>query len=360
MKDVSSPSESRRLIIYPKSRPSLADGSETSRPVLCLPGRRLRRRRPVNILGIPKEEEYGNEIQDHMHNMERLTMPSVEAMDQQPQIRWHMRRPLVEFLLDLQHTRYELFESLYLAVNMVDRYVSRRIVPVELYQLVACAALRIAAKFEDPKEKVPTVAVLCCGTYQNLLFAKMEDHILSTLEWRLGHPTAETWLCFICRGVSTDDKGLRDIARFLMEMTLFHLNFLHYTPSDIALGAVALASSLCDWSGWSGEQNTQSSLVFDRLDAQLSQPSKDLPPTLLTKYAEASGLVLRQYSKRLSSPSIRPPNEAQRPPLVMISLAIEKRGPFTEPLVSVSHEVALVPTSSAILDDPTNKENVPI
>ncbi|KAJ7444282.1 hypothetical protein B0H11DRAFT_1624017, partial [Mycena galericulata] len=138
--------------------------------------------------------------------------------------------------------------------------------------------------------KVPTVeqlSVLCCGTYQNLLFAKMENHILSTVEWRLGHPTAETWLSLICRGISTDDKGLRDIARFLLEMTLFHRNFLHYTPSDIALGAVALGSSLCNWSGWSGEQNTQSSFDFDRLDAQLSQHSKDLLPTLLTKYAKA-------------------------------------------------------------------------
>lgn len=165
-------------------------------------------------------------------------------MDMQPEIQWHMRACLVEFLIEV-HLNFQLRpETLYLTCNIVDRYVSRRVVYKKHYQLVGCAALWIASKFEDAKERVPTVRDLCeiCrDEYDESAFIQMEGHVLATIAWRVGHPTAEAWLRIASVGLCFEDGRTQHVARFLMEITLFHREFLSFPPSVIAQGALLLA-----------------------------------------------------------------------------------------------------------------------
>lgn len=87
-----------------------------------------------------------------------------------------MRPYLIDFLVEI-HSQYRLRpETLYLAVNIADRYTSKRIVYKRHYQLVGCAALWIAAKFEDAKDRVPTVQDLCamtCNAYDASAFIQV-------------------------------------------------------------------------------------------------------------------------------------------------------------------------------------------
>ena len=143
-------------------------------------------------------------------------------MDQQPEIKWHMRPCLVDFLVEIHFIFRLRPETLYLTLNIVDRYVSRRIVYIKHYQLVGCAALWIAAKFEDAKERVPTVQDLvqiCHETYEESAFIQMEGHVLSTIQWTLGHPTAEAWAKIdVLQPVHRSDAKVQHVARFLMEI----------------------------------------------------------------------------------------------------------------------------------------------
>src|ERR1700730_13190771 len=105
--------------------------------------------------------------------LRRCSMSPTTSMDQQPEIKWHMRPCLVDFIVEIHFTFRLRPETLYLALNIIDRYVSRRIVYIKHYQLVGCAALWIAAKFEDAKERVPTVqdlAQICRDTYEESSF----------------------------------------------------------------------------------------------------------------------------------------------------------------------------------------------
>ena len=59
-----------------------------------------------------------------------------------------MRTILVDWLIEVQEN-FELFhETLYLAVRLVDTYLSRREVKREYLQLVGATCMLIAAKFE--------------------------------------------------------------------------------------------------------------------------------------------------------------------------------------------------------------------
>lgn len=217
-------------------------------------------------------------------------MSSLTSMDQQPEIRWHMRPCLVDFLVEIHFTFRLRPETLYLTLNIIDRYVSRRIVYVKHYQLVGCAALWIAAKFEDAKERVPTVqdlSQICRETYDESAFIQMEGHVLSTIQWTLGHPTAEAWLRLLCCGQHFEDSKVQHVARFLMEITLFYREFVEYTPSSIALGALTLARYLCEKPRRAFEETPECRDVVKLLDGRLSKHVNDLSETLVKKYSYA-------------------------------------------------------------------------
>lgn len=217
-------------------------------------------------------------------------MSSLQSMDQQPEVKWHMRPCLVDFLVEIHFTFRLRPETLYLTLNIVDRYVSRRIVYIKHYQLVGCAALWIAAKFEDAKERVPTVqelAQICRDTYDESAFIQMEGHVLSTIQWTLGHPTAEAWLRLMCCGPCAPDAKVQHVARFLMEITLFYREFVKYPPSAIALAALTLGRYLCGKGRRLFDETLECLEIVDLLDNRLAKHVNDLSETLVKKYSYA-------------------------------------------------------------------------
>ena len=196
----------------------------------------------------------------------------------------------VDFLVEV-HFAFRLRpETLYLTLNIIDRYVSRRIVYVKHYQLVGCAALWIASKFEDAKDRVPTVqelASVCQEAYDESAFIQMEGHILSTIQWTLGHPTAEAWLRMICCGPVMEEPKVQHVARFLMEITLFYREFVKHTPSTIALASLTLARYLCGKPRRVWEETEECLEVVEYLDIRLARHVNALSEVLVRKYSYA-------------------------------------------------------------------------
>jgi hypothetical protein len=224
-------------------------------------------------------------------------------MDQQPEIKWHMRPCLVDFLVEVHFTYRLRPEVLYLTMNILDRYVSRRVVYIKHYQLVGCAALWIAAKFEDAKERVPTVQDLvdvCRNTYDESAFIQMEYHVLETLGFSMGHPTAEAWLRLVLCGFNTECQEVEHTARFLMEITLFYREFVQHPPSSIAVAALTLARHICGQTRRIYEETEEIMEIVDALDERLATSVNELSETLVQKYAfgffsKASTNVVRWY-----------------------------------------------------------------
>jgi G2/mitotic-specific cyclin 2 len=76
-------------------------------------------------------------------------MANPTYMDGQSEIQWDMRRTLVDWLLQV-HLRYHMLpETLWIAVNIVDRFLSKRVVSLVKLQLVGLTAMFIAAKYEE-------------------------------------------------------------------------------------------------------------------------------------------------------------------------------------------------------------------
>lgn len=213
------------------------------------------------------------------------TMPDINSIEIQTEIQWFMRPYLLDFLLEAHHAFQLLPETLHLAVNLLDRYCSRRVVYKRHYQLVGCAALLIAAKYGDRKERVPTIRELksmCCSLYDDEMFTQMEWHVLQTLGWVIGHPTVTSFLQLALADVAFDPE-LEHMAWYISEMALYYKEFVPVRPSVMARSSLALARCILDrpqprYSEWSAQYDPQ---VVLNLSNNLAQPSQ----ALLRKYA---------------------------------------------------------------------------
>ncbi|KAI0963460.1 hypothetical protein AcW1_000531 [Taiwanofungus camphoratus] len=391
MKDVSN-SKLARPSVYPRKRPSPWGVSKSRNRSPLYPPQSLVRKTPRAVKAeliaqrhreaalralrrgsMHFDDEYGDEIRYHMHEMERVTMSSTTSMDQQPEIRWHMRPCLVDFLVEIHFTFRLRPETLYLTLNIIDRYVSRRIVYVKHYQLVGCAALWIAAKYEDAKERVPTVhdlAQICRDTYDESAFIQMEGHVLSTIQWSLGHPTAEAWLRLICYGPSLEELRVQHVARFLMEITLFYREFIKYVPSAIALGSLTLARFLCGKGRRIFDETEECLEIVEHLDNRLSKHVNDLSETLIKKYSYAfyskAATFVVQYYLQGGRFSRQPFAPLPMTPIRAYSPKISTPMSVSTTASDLSDDMPATPTSPAFSSDPfsgsymsDDKENLP-
>ena len=93
--------------------------------------------------------EYVHEIFVYMKQLEISTMPNPDYMDNQNELEWKMRGILVDWLLEV-HTRFRLLpETLFLAVNIIDRFLSSKVVQLDRLQLVGVTAMFVASKYEE-------------------------------------------------------------------------------------------------------------------------------------------------------------------------------------------------------------------
>ena len=196
-----------------------------------------------------------------------------------------MRPYLLDFLVEAHMAFSLLPETLFLTINILDRYCSKLIVYKKHYQLVGCAAMLIAAKYGDKKDRVPTIKELqamCCGLYDEKLFVQMERHVLQALGWVIGHPTVDTFLQMVLQEVNYDPE-VESMARYLAEIAFFHKDFVSVRPSVMARTSYALARHILGraqprHSEWASRYDTT---VLVLLSQHLYRPS----PVLMRKYS---------------------------------------------------------------------------
>ena len=92
---------------------------------------------------------YCREIQQHMQRTETQTQPNSFYMRNQREINENARAILVDWIIGI-HDKFKLLpETLFLTVNLIDRYFSMFNIAQGEVQLVGVAALLIATKYEE-------------------------------------------------------------------------------------------------------------------------------------------------------------------------------------------------------------------
>lgn len=117
-----------------------------------------------------------------------LPDPNYIAIKQRDtRLNWEMRSRLILWLVKV-HSRFSLRqETLFLAINYIDRFLSLKEVSSNRLQLVGTVALSIAVKYEDREVvTMKSLQKLCGDSYEAEEFLEVEIYMLDKLRYRLG------------------------------------------------------------------------------------------------------------------------------------------------------------------------------
>ncbi|XP_047441908.1 cyclin-A2 [Mugil cephalus] len=204
--------------------------------------------KPVNVNEVP---EYAAEIHTYLREMEVKTRPKAGYMKKQPDITNNMRAILVDWLVEVGEEYKLQNETLYLAVNYIDRFLSSMSVLRGKLQLVGTAAMLLASKFEEiyPPE-VAEFVYITDDTYTKKQVLRMEHMVLKVLSFDLAAPTINQFLTqyFLHQSVN---KRVESLAMFLGELSLVDSDpFLKYLPSQTAAAAYIVANNTLTGGSW--------------------------------------------------------------------------------------------------------------
>ncbi|CAA7267137.1 unnamed protein product [Cyclocybe aegerita] len=204
----------------------------------------------VDMYDTTMVSEYAEEIFEYMCELEEEVMPGANYMDGQNEISWGMRQTLVDWLLQV-HLRYHMLpETLWIGVNIVDRFLTKRVVSLLKLQLVGVTAMFVAAKYEEIlAPSVDEFVFMTENGYTKEEILKGERIMLQTLDFRISHYCSPySWMRKISKADDYDIQT-RTLSKFLTEVTLLDHRFLRVKPSLIAAVGMYCARRMLggDW-----------------------------------------------------------------------------------------------------------------
>ncbi|KAJ7170609.1 cyclin [Mycena crocata] len=203
----------------------------------------------VDLYDTTMVSEYAEDIFEYMSQLEESMMPGADYMTHQNEITWAMRQTLVDWLLQV-HLRYHMLpETLWIAVNIVDRFLTQRTVSLIKLQLVGVTAMFIAAKYEEIlAPSVEEFVYMTENGYNKEEILKGERIMLQTLEFRISHYCSPySWMRKISKADDYDIQT-RTLSKFLTEVTLLDYRFLRVKPSLVAAVGMYCARRMLDGS----------------------------------------------------------------------------------------------------------------
>ncbi|KAJ1828676.1 G2/mitotic-specific cyclin [Coemansia sp. RSA 2599] len=194
--------------------------------------------------------EYIVEIMEYMHSLESKCMPDETYMTKQVDLNWEMRRVLINWIVQTHYQLRMLPETLFLAVNLVDRFLSKRQVSVSKLQLVGLTGLLLASKYEEmTTPQIQDFAYLAGNCYSVEEIKNAEVFMLRVLDFDLSYPNPLTFLRRVSKAEQYNMQT-RTVAKYLMEICLVDHRLMRFTPSHIAAAGICLARRMLDAGVW--------------------------------------------------------------------------------------------------------------
>ncbi|KAF3939432.1 Cyclin-B2-1 [Dactylella cylindrospora] len=250
--------------------------------------------------------EYAEEIDAYLRELEPKSMPNPDYMDHQEELQWKMRGILVDWLIEV-HTRFRLLpETLYLTVNIIDRFLGLKQVGLDKLQLVGVAAMWVAAKYEEVySPSIKNFIYVSDGGYVEDELLRAERFILTSLDYDLSYPNPMNFLRRISKADDYDIRT-RTFAKYLMEVSLLDYRFLEHPGSLVAAAAMYMARKMYNRGSWnaslvhySGYTEEEIMPVFKLMIDYLARPVKH--EAFFMKYADKkfkkASIKVRSWAK---------------------------------------------------------------
>ncbi|KAG0688135.1 G2/mitotic-specific cyclin [Pichia californica] len=196
--------------------------------------------------------EYVNDIFEYLHELELKTLPDPNYLQMQRNLRPKMRSILVDWMVEV-HLKFKLLpETLYLSINIMDRFLSKELVQVDRLQLLATGSLFIAAKYEEVySPSIKNYAYVTDGAFTEDEILGAERFILEILNFNMSYPNPMNFLRRISKA-DDYDVNTRTIGKYLLEITVIDHKFIGYLPSLCSAASMFISRKMIGKNDWNG------------------------------------------------------------------------------------------------------------
>jgi len=239
------------------------------------------------------EEIYPQEVFQYMLAKEGSCMPKPSYMAKQRDINHAMRTILIDWMVEVSEEMKLTTETLCIAVNITDRFLSKMMVLRSKLQLVGASALFLAAKYEEiypPGVKDLIYLTDDCYTVDQLL--RMERLILHVLEYRVSPPTPSYFLLCLNEWMKCDKVTLA-LAQYLVELSMTQEVYISHLPSVLSAASIAVARHILGYAPWTEEATRLTGYQV----ADLTKCARDLCDVMRSSVNSDQRAVREKYSK---------------------------------------------------------------
>nr|UXY87549.1 cyclin B [Cryptomonas curvata] len=192
--------------------------------------------------------------------MEKKFMPSNDYINYQPDINKRMRAILVDWLIDV-HNKFKLVsKTLFLTVNIIDRFLTIKSISRQKLQLLGISAMLIASKYEEiyaPETR--DFVYITDSAYTKEDIFRMENLICETLKYDFSSPSLLNILVYNIKK-NQENKSTICFSWYCAEIILKEYDILKYTPSFTALVIISFVKKILF--NYSGKKNIDRLLLI--------------------------------------------------------------------------------------------------
>lgn len=183
-------------------------------------------------------------IFQYLRYLEVKYCPNPHYMNMQTELKPSYRSTLLDWIVQVDDRFQLLPETLYLTVNLIDRFLSKSTIKLNKFQLVGAVAMFIAAKYEEIN--CPTIKdfiYMLDNAYTKEELSEAERYVLNSLEFEIGWPGPMSFLRRISKA-DDYDYNIRTLAKYLLETTIMDPRLIGTAPSWLAAGAYFLSKTI--------------------------------------------------------------------------------------------------------------------
>ncbi|CCF60751.1 hypothetical protein KAFR_0L01420 [Kazachstania africana CBS 2517] len=185
--------------------------------------------------------ELSVDIFHYFQELEVKYSPNPNYIIHQPELTWSVRATLVNWIVEA-HGRFQLLpETLFLTINLMDRFLSKKISTLNRLQLVGATALFIASKYEEINcPSLDDLTYVLDDRYTRDEIIQAEKYMINALEFEIGWPGPMSFLRRISKADNYDYE-VRTLAKYFLETTIMDSKMISSPTSWLAAGSYYLA-----------------------------------------------------------------------------------------------------------------------
>lgn len=185
--------------------------------------------------------EFIDDIYEHIKSIENENLAKYGYMKNQTDINEKMRAILIDWLVEV-HLKFKLVqETLFLTVNLIDRFLEKKNIMRNRLQLVGVTSMLIACKYEEIyAPEIRDFVYITDKAYTKEDILQMENDILSTLQFNITVPSSFRFLEVFSHYLKLDENCFM-FCRYLLELFLIEYRMIKYCPSIVAAASIYIA-----------------------------------------------------------------------------------------------------------------------